>query len=283
MKIAFLIHAHTNPDQVKRLVSRLYHPDIDIFINVDGKVDIAEFKNEIEGAFFLTKRVEVRWGRFSQVQQILNSFEEISEKGIFYSHILFISGLDYPVQPINEIVDFLKNNIDKSYIDFHQLGDDEWSNLIKKRYEYWFFLPENDIRNKHWVKRFLIRSGFKRRYPFPEVFYGSCWFCLSMEVIIYLLNYTNNNGEIVSFFKHSGCSDELYIQSVLLNSPLKDKLVNKIYRFFDWSDRGKSPKLLTADDFDIITHSGAWFARKIDMNSDTQLLDMLDNVNGWIK
>ncbi len=277
--IALLIHVHTHPEQVARLVSRLRHKDVDIYINVDGKVCIDEFRDKIKDVYFLNKRVEVKWGRFSQVQQILNSFEKISGLEKKYSHILFISGLDYPVQPIGKIVDFLKNNADKSYIDFHKLGNDLWSNLMRKRYEYWYFLPDNDIRNNIYVKKILLKLGFRRSYPFKEAYYGSCWFCLNMEAVKYILEYTENNPKVVHFFHHSGCSDELYIQSLLLASPLKDSLVNKIYRFFDWGEQGKSPKILTKDDFPKIKESDAWFARKLDMEVDSELFDMLDTIN----
>ncbi|PXV60964.1 core-2/I-Branching enzyme [Dysgonomonas alginatilytica] len=279
MKVALLIHAHTNPEQLARLVSRLRHPHVDIFINVDGKVNIQLFKNVIENVYFLDDRVEVVWGRFSQLQQILNSFNEIADTKVPYSHILFISGLDYPIVPMSEIVEFLYNNPNKSYIDYFKLGDDDWSNLMRKRFEYWFFLPENDIRNNHIIKKILKKVGFKRKYPFPEVYYGSCWFTLSMEAVNYLLDYTGKNPNILDFFKHTGCSDELYIQSVLLNSPLKKDMVKEIYRFFDWGDKGKSPKILTSEDFPQIEVSKAWFARKLDINIDSQLMDMLDKLN----
>lgn len=279
MKIALLIHVHTNPEQVERLVSRLRHNEIDIYINVDAKVDINEFADQIKGVYYIKNRVEVRWGRFSQVQQILNSFEEIAASGVTYSHILFISGQDYPAKPMDEIVNFLKNNTDKSYIDYHQLGNDDWSNLMRKRYEYWFFLKENDIRNKKLVKKGLQMLGFKRKYPFPTVYYGSCWFCLNMDVVKYLLHFTEKHPDVVEFFRHSGCSDELYIQSVLLNSELKNTLINSIYRYFDWSEAGKSPKVLTIEDYPYILESGAWFARKLDMNKNEKLFDELDKKN----
>lgn len=279
MKVALLIHAHTNPEQLARLVSRLRHPNVDIFINVDGKVDIEPFNDVVKDVFFLNDRVEVVWGRFSQLQQILNSFNEIAHTKAIYSHILFISGLDYPIVPISEIVEFLNNKPDKSYIDYFKLGTDDWSNLMRKRFEYWFFLPEKDIRNNHIIKKILQKLGFKRKYPFTEVYYGSCWFTLSMEAVNYLLDYTERNPKVVDFFRYTGCSDELYIQSVLLNSPLKKDMVNEIYRFFDWGDKGKSPKILTSEDFPNIEASKAWFARKLDMNIDNQLMDMLDKLN----
>ncbi len=279
MKIALLIHAHTNPHQLARLISRLHHTDIDIFVNVDAKVDIELFKKNIANVYFLNDRVEVVWGRFSQLQQILNSFNEIVNTKVAYSHILFISGLDYPIVPISKIVEFLQNNQSKSFIDHFKLGNDSWSNLMRKRFEYWFFLPDNDIRNNHIVKKVLQKVGFKRKYPFREVYYGSCWFTLSIEAVKYLLDYTGRNQKTVDFFKHTGCSDELYIQSVLLNSPLKAEMVNEIYRFFDWGDKGKSPKILTSEDFPKIAASNAWFARKLDINIDSQLMDKLDQLN----
>ncbi|MEN9918486.1 MAG: hypothetical protein RL662_922, partial [Bacteroidota bacterium] len=85
MRIAILIHVHTHPLQVQRLVSKLQHTDVDVYINVDAKVDIQAFKSIVQRASFLQNRVEVRWGRFSQVQQILNSFDEILKLGKAYS------------------------------------------------------------------------------------------------------------------------------------------------------------------------------------------------------
>lgn len=279
MKIALLIHAHTNPQQVARLVSRLINNDVDIYINVDARVDILPYKEKISEAIFLVNRVEVVWGRFSQVQQILNSFSEIIAKNIQYSHILFISGQDYPILPIDKIVSSHQENISKSFISYYKLGVDSWSLLMRKRYEYWHFLQKGDFRNNKFLKRLLIKLGFKRKYPFADVYYGACWFSLTIDSIKYLLDFTKKNANIVKFFKHSGCADELYIQSVLLNSDLKDKMINNIYRYFDWGDKGKSPKILTKDDYPLIKNSDAWFARKVD-GSDTELLDLLDHLNG---
>ncbi len=213
------------------------------------------------------------------MQQILNSLGEIVNTNIQYSHILFISGLDYPIVPMSKIVGFLESSHNKSFIDYFKLGDDNWSKLMRKRFEYWFFLPKGDIRNNHVVKKIFQKLGFKRKYPFKEVYYGSCWFTLSIEAIKYLLNFTEDNPKIIDFFKYTGCSDELYIQSVLLNSFQKKNMISEIYRFFDWGDKGKSPKVLSLEDLPEIESSNAWFARKLDMNIDTRLMDKLDQLN----
>lgn len=278
MKVAILIHVHRDPDLLNRLVSRLLHPKVDIYVNVDAKVDIAPFESTVKNVTFIRNRMEVEWGRFSQVQQMLNSYQEIMLMGISYSHILFISGQDYPVKSINYIVEFLENNPDKSFLDYHPLEEDEWSSAMKKRYEYWHFLPKNDIRNNQHLKRTLIKLGFKRNYPLP-VYYGSCWMCLSTVAVFYAINYTYDNPSFVKFNQHTGCADELYFQSILVNSPLKDILVNNIYRYIDWSEKGKSPKVLTMDDLDRIKSSDVWFARKVDPEVDSLLIDGLDTLN----
>lgn len=279
MKLAILIHVHTNPDQVSRLVSRLRHDQVDIYINVDARVDLKSFEEKINNVYFIKKRVSVQWGRFSQVEQIFNSFSEISSQKDKYSHILFISGSDYPIQPIDHVLSFLDKNKEKSFIDFLHLGNDEWSVLMKQRYEYWYFLPKSDIRSNELVKKILVKLGFKRKYPFPAVFYGSCWFCLNLKSVDFLLNFVEKNTRTVNFFRNVGCADELLIQSILLNSSLKENMVNKIYRYVDWSSQGKSPKVLTTEDASKILDSEAWFARKLDLSVDSNLFDILDKKN----
>lgn len=280
MRLAILIHVHKNPEQVARLVSRLRHNSIDVYINIDAKTDATQFKNIISDVYYIKDRVEVAWGRFSQVQQMLNSFKEIVSSNRYYSHVLFISGQDYPLKPVDDIIKAHTKEIDKNFINYYHLGsDNSWSCLMKKRYEYWHFLPSTDWRSNVYVKKFLQKIGFKRKFPFEYAYYGACWFSLTMESVRYLLDFTTNHPQVVKFFEHSGCSDELYIQSVLLNSPLKDKMVNKIYRFFDWSDEGKSPRILTVDDLDKIKDSDVWFARKFDSQIDSQILDKLDELN----
>ncbi|NDW09230.1 beta-1,6-N-acetylglucosaminyltransferase [Dysgonomonas sp. 520] len=277
MKVAVLIHAHREPNLVKRLVACLQHPQIDVYINVDARVDISNFSDIIADVTFMKNRVEVVWGRFSQVQQILNSYEEILNTNIKYSHILFISGQDYPVKSMDYIVNQLSTNIEKSYLDFHLLKDSSWDRMIRQRYEYWYFLPESDIRNKRFVKKILNRLKFKRKYPLTP-YYGSCWMCLTLDAVKYSLKYTSENPDFVKFNQHTGCPDELYFQSILVNSPLKDSLINNIHRYIDWSDEGKSPKVLTMSDLEKIKNSDSWFVRKVDLETDSSFLNSLDNL-----
>lgn len=282
MKIAILIHVHQDPQQLVRLVDRLLHPDVDIYVNVDAKANTADFRSVLDNrVHFIKNSIEVTWGRFSQVQQILNSFQEIRDSKIEYSHILFISGQDYPLQSIDQIIQFLGENKDKSFIDYHLVSkdkNDEWRNVIHRRFEYWYFLPSNDIRANGFVRKLYKLVGYKRKYPTDDIYYGACWFTLTSDAVDYLLDYIQSNPSVIKFFQHTGCADELFFQSILLNSPLRDQMVNNHYRYIDWEKGGNRPKDLTVSDYDRIKESDAWFARKINPQIDNSLADLLDEL-----
>lgn len=282
MKVAILIHVHRDPQQLIRLVDRLLHPNVDIYVNVDAKANRADFRCVVnEKVFFIENSIEVTWGRFSQVQQILNSFQEIQDSKNNYSHIIFISGQDYPIKLIDRIVQFLKENEGKSFIDYHLVSKDkkdEWRNVIHRRFEYWYFLPANDIRSKEFVRKIYRLLGYKRKYPTDEIYYGACWFTLTSDAVSYILNYVQSNPSIIKFFQHTGCADELFFQSILLNSPLSEKMINNHYRYIDWEKGGNRPKDLTIADYDKIKESEAWFVRKINPQIDKSLVDLLDEL-----
>ena len=69
MNIAYLISAHTDAPQLKRLVEAL-HPDAHFFIHIDKKSDITPFTSLLQGdnIHFLTNRVNVRWGTILEVK-----------------------------------------------------------------------------------------------------------------------------------------------------------------------------------------------------------------------
>ena len=44
MQLAYLILVHSNPSQLEKLVSKLIHPNIDIYIHIDLKVPMSNFE-----------------------------------------------------------------------------------------------------------------------------------------------------------------------------------------------------------------------------------------------
>ena len=58
MRLAYLILAHGNKQQLERLVKSLIYPNTDIYIHLDTKSGISEFADLalLEGVFFIKKR-----------------------------------------------------------------------------------------------------------------------------------------------------------------------------------------------------------------------------------
>jgi hypothetical protein len=82
----------------------------------------------------------------------------------------------------------------------------------------------------------------------------------------------------VRFFKHVNVPDEHFFHTILLNSPLKDTVVNDDLRYLEWRDPDVAggPAVLRKDDYTKIMGAPELFARKFDVTQDPELLDMID-------
>jgi hypothetical protein len=76
----------------------------------------------------------------------------------------------------------------------------------------------------------------------------------------------------VRFFEHAYVPDEMFFQTLLLNSPLASTIVNDDLRLIKWP----GPAILTAADWNDILRSPDLFARKFDENVDASILDSID-------
>ena len=131
--IAIIINAHKNIEQVQRLVNRLKHKEIDVFIHADKKFEVDKFDN----AKILNTRYNIKWGDDSIIKCIISSLKEIRNKK--YSHYILISGQDYPIVSSDDLVSFLNKNKDKEYIDYVKIGKNELEWDVSNRYCYYRF------------------------------------------------------------------------------------------------------------------------------------------------
>ncbi len=276
MKLAHLILCHKNPEQVKRLVSSLLHPQAHIYIHVDNKVPIAPFLpvTDMPNVFMVGARVNVYWGGYSIVQATLNGFRQILDSGIKYDYINLLSGQDYPLKPPAEIHKFLSDNPGRLFVNVFP----EWNRDAEHehRLKQYYFASIN-IRGKYTAER-IARLVKPRKFPGDFVPMGrSQWYTIPSDCAAYIVKFLEKNRHIVKLFKYMWAPDELIFQSVMYNSHHRKAITNDNMRYVDWSERKASPKILTMNDATPLTHSGNLFARKFDINTDSDILDHLDN------
>ncbi len=268
-KVAILIYAHKNYQQVQRLINRLKNNNVDIYVHADSKNNWDDFGNAIT----LKNRTAIKWGKPEIVNSIVLSLKIIN-KYKDYDYYILLSGQDYLLLPMGKIVEFLEENNGKEFIEYKKIGknNDEWD--VSARYSYYHF--NNELFDK------LSRHIFNKRSFIDNwtAYGGSMWWMLTGAAVKYVINAFDEH-KISEKIKFTSCIDEILFQSILCNSPFKNKIVNNAYRYIDWSEHkaGKNkgnPNILKTCDFDKLINSGCFFARKFDIAYDEHILDMLD-------
>ena len=111
MKIAFLIMAHTDPDQLHRLLHALDDPRFDLFVHLDKKADKAAFRlDEVRlkhsRLIPVPSPVKVYWADICQVETMLSLYRWAMKEGD-YQRFVMLSGIDYPIVSNDTIYDTL--------------------------------------------------------------------------------------------------------------------------------------------------------------------------------
>lgn len=276
MKIAHLILAHSEPEQLNRLIKRLWHDDADFYIHIDLKTPIADFLflADAEHVFFIKKREKVFWGAYSIVQATVNGFEEIIRSGKRYDYINLLSGQDYPLKPVNEIHNFLKSNMGKAFM--HTLSvNDEWTEAIPRITKY--HLANYSFRGKFTVEKMMNICLPDRKMPNGLIAVGrSQWFTITPKHAAYIVEYLKQNKNVKRFFTYTWGCDEIIFQTILYNSKFREDMVNDNLRYIDWSEGKANPKTFTIKDADTLLHCGKLFARKFSVKTDVSILDYID-------
>ena len=282
MQIAVLVQAHKYPQQIQRMLRPFrQHSSFDIFVNIDKKQDITPFQEAISEASFIRKRVPIYWSNLSQVQGMLNSWEEIIAGGKQYDYHIFMSGQDYLLQPVEKILNLLESNKGREYIECEPMGSDglDWD----IRYKKYYYTHKSPLFQR--LARYVQKlSPSTRKYPiFKQQFGGAAWLMLTNEAVTYLLNFCREHPKFVDFHKHTWCPDEFLFHTILMNSPFKDKIHQNNYWYMEWFNQIYNPKILRTWDYAKIISSNKLFARKFDETVDSEIMDMIDNFRGGNK
>lgn len=288
MKLAFLILAHRSPEQVIKLVNSLiYEKDVTIFIHVDAKANgvFEVLKNEFRnnpGVVFTPFRYKVYWGSYNQIRATVLLIKTAVQFGKFDYYSL-ISGQDMPVKPLAEFKEFLSQNCGKEFMIHFKLPDSGnwgecggldrlqlfWVDIKIQRYSYSFRKLNKFIHKLQGALR------YKRKLKY-EFYGGFNWFTLSKEAVSYIVNFLDKNKAYLKRYRYTGCADEIFIQTILMNSPLKENMVNESLRYIDWASGPEYPKIMRMEDFNTLTGSNrVYFARKFDYSVDQKVIDEL--------
>ncbi|MGK2938829.1 MAG: beta-1,6-N-acetylglucosaminyltransferase [Solirubrobacteraceae bacterium] len=258
--IVYVILAHKAPAQVVELVRTLASERAWFIIHVD-RASPRSIEREIRGGVSALPRVSflpsVRtpWGGFGIIRATLDALEVAERLDLRYTHVVPLSGQDFPIAAPATIERFLSEHEGRTFLDHRDLP-------------YW---PDTNERLHHWHRRgrrFSVRIPTRRAVPpvVAPVRGGSAWSCLARDDVRYVLEIRRRHPEVERYFRRTLLGDELYFQTVVLSRAGAD-VINDNLRFIRWTE-DTHPDVLTVADLDALGQSGKLFARKFDAEAD---------------
>lgn len=283
-KHAVLLMLHRDFSLAEKLISLLRNKRIDFYIHVDKKADFFEFdslKNAApeSGVFFLPRK-KVNWGGYSQIQCELSLLRAASFGHYAYYHLL--SGADFPLKRIEDILSFFDAQEGREFVHF---SSPELSPQDRDRFCVYHPFQELCTRNRllekiEWQlvqlqKRVGIDRVKNKNLKFAK---GANWFSITDSLAQFILSHKK---EIKKRYAFSRCCDEIFLQTLVINSPYREKLYQKtfdddylaILREIDWK-RGE-PYTWQKEDLEQLLSSKCLFARKFDSEKSKELIEQL--------
>jgi hypothetical protein len=314
-RVCYHLQTHTRPAQVAHLVELIKRgsPESVVVITHDErgpKLDIRRLA-ALPGVHVLT--LPGGYGDFSHIDRYFATVDWLDEHGIEFDWMENLTGQDYPLRPIAEIERVLSSTEADGFLQYAPVypsrtpADVDWG----AGPEYFLCSPfDAEMRYdfRHWrmgrptlAKQRLLRPlmaidwmqpwlrlslghssiGVRRKRTLfnPDfICYGGSFLCtLSARCVNYLRTFARDNPDAVAFFRTTLGPEEIFFQTVLVNSG-QFRLVPDSKRYVDFSkSRNNHCKFLGVADLKAMRASDAHWARKFDPARDAEVLEILNH------
>lgn len=309
MQLAYIILAHKNPVQLRRLLLALHDGDTtpSFFVHIDKNVPQAQweaFRRVLGELKHLDitwlKREKGAWGELGLVLATLNGLKSVLASARQYDHILLLSGMDYPIKSNADIGRFLAQHRGKNLIHYKPLTAAEVPDRLFRIEAYHFKLLGKPFSypsaSRRWQRKLLdwalllpLRFPATRRFPaYVRPYTGSQWWCITQRAAEYICAFLDRHPDYLAYHQYSMVPDEMFFQSILLGSTgsgLEGSFVNGNLTYLEWrvpfprpaGYAYAGPAVFTEADFDTLMRvDNKLFARKFDIEKDGKILDLID-------
>ena len=313
-RVVYYVQTHSRPDQVTRLVRRITEgsPGALVIIGHDAAARPLDWPAlEALGNVHVLLQ-QGGYADFSHVDRYFEAVDWLDANQVEYDWLENLTGQCYPVRPIAEIEAQLAAadgdgfllyapvfpgrvppGIDQGAAPGYRLAK-PFDAEMRYDYRHWH-LGRATLAKRRLMKPLmllnLVQPWFRfstsfatfglrrRRTPFGPGFYcyGGSFFCtLRAHAARYARDYARANPDVLAFFRTSPAPDEVFLQTVLVNSG-KFSFVPDSERYIDWNGGSHThPRTLGAEDFEPIVASGKNWARKLDLAAQPELFDLID-------
>lgn len=289
-KHAFLIMAYDDIPFLIEILKALDDSRNDIYIHIDKRTKF-EPQDLIgiikKGKLIIVSRQSVTWGSEDQISVEIKLLEE-STRNYNYDYYHLISGHDFPLLAQNEFHAFFDSHFGMQFIDCRYNNIEEILFRIRYYFPFQCFSTGKSVVNKVLnklsiaIQKIVQIDRTKKNYIYG---YGANWFSITDELARYVVA---SKKYIKENFYCGLCADEMFLQTIWLNSPIYDS--EKMYinendfsaleqncrnalRAVDFlRGTGISPCIFDENDFNLLINSGCVFARKLDSKTSLELV-----------
>ena len=295
---------HKNKEQVERLLQKLTHEDVDIFVHIDKKCTFGP--NDLktpENVYFTQKRIDAGLFEFSLLEAEFELIRTAKNHGD-YRYYALVSGQCYPLHKMTTIHDFLAESYPKPFIDIIAPTK---NNYVTRMFQHiWilkrFKLNTYDYLKKHFsLKMFKIIKYIPAGFVFivsmiKELIYkspharlvqlgyvncaGAQWWIFPDRISDIMLQERENIPFCEAISDAFG-GDETFFQTAIMTHKEEcgielDEQGNYMERRWFHIFHEGHPIILCKNNYEQLCESNMLFARKFDINIDREILDMLD-------
>jgi hypothetical protein len=307
LEIAYLILAHTDPPQLRRLVDALKSEHALFFIHIDKKADSQQFTSGVSPAAktqFIARRIRVNPGGFSIIRATLTLMDHAVNCGKRFDYLVLLSGSHYPIKDNQHILDFFERYRGKEFIRYVNIREASFLENRIKRMRFHDH-PKIDLVARAFRKAAKLAGlgrvqtlVFERQFLGGLVPYaGSQWWALTQDCAKYVLDYLDANPQFADFYRFTDIPDEMFFHTVIMNSDFavrtNQSIDNSYWRdwgrriysvkeagdqltYIDWSLDREDPAILDERDFTALEQSECLFARKLTSAKSLRLIAKID-------
>lgn len=298
MKIAYIISAYKDAKHLAKLVDKLDY-DADFYIHIDRNVDIVPFMTLLKDKATFVSRHRVSWGGWQQVEYQRELLQAVIDSDVEYSHIVCLSGQDYPLWSNERIHRFFADNSDTEFISAINITQCDDRLQQRKIKNYHCFRDLNC--SSQWLKnKFIVGSRCIFRFlhffkplqvkydgRLVDVFMGSDYWAITPACARLVLNALNHEGPMIKYFKSSFTPSEMCLHTIICNSYFASKALiykDKTYpglktltplHYIDY--RG-FVRIMTLDNLPELIESDKMFCRKIVSGESDSLVEAINKI-----
>ena len=290
MKQAILITGYKNLNQLSSLID-FFDDDFHFYIHVDAKTKSADHilsaLNEKKQVRVISRKYSVNWGGRNHLLAILELCR-LAAKDQENDYFHLITGEDYPIKSVDAFKNKFSAEKTKEFLMHIPLTKSAWPNQGKDRlmrYNFFDLLNAKAASGARWIRRlqrYQDKLNLKRSAKglIETMYGGSTYWSLTKNGLQTVMDYTEEHPSFLKRLKHTFCAEEVYFQSILLNSPLANQVENSNLRFIDWGEhKTTSPLTLNEEHYEILLQSDCFFARKINANTSS----LIEKINDRFK